>query len=252
MTTAKTAAGTVVRRAAAGALLLAAPACTDWAGHDLDMAAGNIPQLSTMRESVRPDPYEYLRLPAPGSVPVHSPNGDVPAPYTALQLDSLGAALANPLAGRMDEATLARGRLMYERNCSVCHGTQGRGDGPVVQQRKDAEGRSHARFPYAPPVVGAAAESRSDGYLYGVIAVGRGLMPPYGERISHTDRWALVNYVRQLQGRGSSPAPAQPSAAGATAPAPANTLEELPAATRDSAPPLNAPAPAAQPRAGTR
>jgi hypothetical protein len=38
-------------------------------------------------------------------------------------------------------------------------------------------------------------------------------MPPYGSRIPHLDRWAVVTYVRQLQGRsGASAAPAPPQA----------------------------------------
>jgi mono/diheme cytochrome c family protein len=39
----------------------------------------------------------------------------------------------------------------------------------------------------------------SDAYLYAMIRVGRGLMPEYGSRISHFDRWNVINYVRQLQ-----------------------------------------------------
>ena len=39
----------------------------------------------------------------------------------------------------------------------------------------------------------------SDQYIYAMIRVGRGLMPEYGSRITHFDRWHVVNYVRQLQ-----------------------------------------------------
>jgi len=42
--------------------------------------------------------------------------------------------------------------------------------------------------------------ARSDGYLYGMIRVGRALMPAYGHQIGHYDRWHIVNYVRTLQG----------------------------------------------------
>ena len=44
----------------------------------------------------------------------------------------------------------------------------------------------------------------SDGYIYGMIRVGRGLMPAYGYRVTHFDRWHIVNYVRQLQGPASA------------------------------------------------
>jgi hypothetical protein len=38
----------------------------------------------------------------------------------------------------------------------------------------------------------------SDGYIYGMIANGRGVMPSY-RRVQHEDRWYLVEYVRKLQ-----------------------------------------------------
>jgi hypothetical protein len=42
-------------------------------------------------------------------------------------------------------------------------------------------------------------KGRSDGYIFGMIRNGRGLMPPYN-RIEEMDRWDVVNYVRALQG----------------------------------------------------
>ncbi len=227
-----------LRRSALGAValgVLVLPACTDWAGHDLDTAAGKVPQLATMRGSVIPDPYEMPRLPAPGSVPSHSPVGDVPAPFTQAQLDSVAPTLTNPL--QATPAVLARGERMYAANCTVCHGAQGAGDGPVVQQARGADGKSYGRFPFAPTLVAGAAVSRSDGYLYAVIAEGRNFMPPYGDRMGHEDRWALVHYMRRLQGaRGASAAAATPAAPAATpapgtaAPAPTTATPETGAA----------------------
>jgi hypothetical protein len=46
---------------------------------------------------------------------------------------------------------------------------------------------------------GAQVAAYSDQYLYAMIRVGRGLMPEYGSRITHFDRWSIVNYVRELQ-----------------------------------------------------
>jgi mono/diheme cytochrome c family protein len=94
---------------------------------------------------------------------------------------------------------LARGREMYDRNCTSCHGVAGLGDGPVVMQ-------GGGPFPYATPLTTGLPTERSDGYIYAVIDVGRGLMPAYGTRIAHLDRWAIVSYVRQLQGQVSAPA----------------------------------------------
>lgn len=186
-------------------LLVGATGCTDWAGYDLDSFWGKIPVLSTLRHSVTYDPYEMPRLPAEHSVPVENPNGDVPAHFAQTQLDSVGAVLHSPFATTADAAVLARGAAVFEAQCSACHGPEGAGNGPVVGPGK---------FPFAPPINGAATAARSDGYIYGVIAVGRGLMPPYGEKIAHLDRWAVVAYVRQLERRAAPPA-------AAPAPAPA-------------------------------
>jgi mono/diheme cytochrome c family protein len=67
------------------------------------------------------------------------------------------------------------------------------------------------------PLATGGALLRSDGYIFGMITVGRGVMPPYGHQIPYYDRWHVVNYVRQLQGRVA--APATPDAAAAPAPA---------------------------------
>ena len=210
---------TASRSLAALLAALALAGCTDWAGYDLDVASGKVPQLANMRRSVIPDPYAMPRSPAEGTVPVSHPLGDIPGPYTSLQLDSAAATLTNPYTARTP-GVLERGRLQYETNCSVCHGPAGAGDGTVVKP-VTAGGKSHTRFPFAPPLASGAAVGRSDGYIYGVIDVGRGLMPPYGPRMTHADRWAVVTYVRQLQGAaGATPPPAVPQAPNATAPAP--------------------------------
>jgi mono/diheme cytochrome c family protein len=150
----------------------------------------------------------------------------------------VAAGLVNPLRGNAE--AVARGQLMFDRACSVCHGPAGAGDGQVVKKAVGRDGKEYARFPYAPAINGAATAGRSDGYIYGVIAVGRGMMPSYGERLTHADRWAVVEYVRELQRRGGAgPNAAVGPVGGAAAPAPA------PAA------PQNAPA-AAAPQPGTR
>ena len=54
-----------------------------------------------------------------------------------------------------------------------------------------------------PPAIGGAANPSAgytDGYIFGIIRNGRGLMPPYN-RIEEADRWDIVNYLRSLQGK---------------------------------------------------
>lgn len=192
-----------IRGAARAALVVAAlgttAGCTDWAGYDLDALWAKTPFLGMLHESVAFDPYEMPRLPAEHSIPLSTAMGDLPPRFSQTQLDSAAATLTNPFAGQASAEVMARGQAIYERQCSVCHGTMGAGDGTVVGPGK---------YPFAPPINGAATAGRSDGYVYGVVAVGRGLMPAYGWALAHDDRWAVVSYVRQLQQQGGAVAPA--------------------------------------------
>jgi hypothetical protein len=139
----------------------------------------------------------------------------------------------------------------------VCHGAQGAGNGPVVQQVKGAGGKTFGRFPAAPALNGALTASRSDGYIYAVIAAGRGLMPPYGERVPHLDRWAVVEYVRTLQAAsgaapqraGNAPPAAAVPPAAPGAPAPQGPPATVPPQTVTTTAPAAAPAPAPAPPA---
>jgi mono/diheme cytochrome c family protein len=205
--------------------------CTDAAGYDLDYILSRAPFIATMRGTVAYEAQMMPRPPAPGTVPVAAPGGAPPPPFTREQLDSAAATLVNDVPATPE--VLARGATVYNNQCSVCHGPQGEGNGPVV---------GVGRFPFGPPLSGAATAARSDGYIYAVIRVGRGLMPPYGERISHADRWAVVNYVRQLQG-GAAVVAAPPAA-----PAPGQPVAGAPGAE----PPAAAPAGAVPPAPGNR
>ena len=55
-------------------------------------------------------------------------------------------------------------------------------------------------YGFAPAINGAATQARSDGYIWGMLRNGRGLMANFN-RIPERERWDVVNYVRGLQGR---------------------------------------------------
>jgi len=131
------------------------------------------------------------------------------APLPAV-IDSM-ASLVNPVAA--DTRSLQNGHRYYQINCAVCHGDAGVGDGPASR--------------YGMPginIVSDITRARTDGYIWGMIRNGRGLMPNYN-RIAELDRWDVVNYVRALQ----SGAPGV--ATGAIA-APGVTGTALPGATQ--------------------
>jgi mono/diheme cytochrome c family protein len=48
-----------------------------------------------------------------------------------------------------------------------------------------------------------AAREYSDAKIFHVISAGQNIMPAYADRISETDRWAIVHYVRELQSKAA-------------------------------------------------
>jgi mono/diheme cytochrome c family protein len=168
-------------------------------------AMASIPVFSFMRNAPSFDPYEAPR-PAPyGSVAYATPAGESLGPLesTEAALNEFAGRIRNPLQPN-DTLALRAGKVMFDRNCAVCHGAAGKGDGPIIGPGK---------FPFAQDLTAAASVARSDGYVYAVIRAGRGLMPAYGPRMNHLERWATVMYVRQLQGgaaAAATPAPAAP------------------------------------------
>lgn len=178
--------GRSAKLALAFVLLASSAACTR-----IENAMATIPVFSFLRDAPFFDPYEAPR-PAPyGSVPFNTPAGESLGPLEATEtgLNEFAGRVSNPLAAN-DTVALRAGEVMFLRHCSVCHNADGKGNGPIVGPGK---------FPMGPNLTLPVTVGRSDGYIYAVIRAGRGLMPSYGPRMSHLERWAVVNYVRQLQ-----------------------------------------------------
>ena len=145
------------------------------------------PHVATW-ESWRPDSLGVRGAPQ-GSVPL---GGTAAAAWTVsyaptiAAIDSL-AGIENPIP--VTEASLAAGRMHFQINCAVCHGDNADGTGNATR----------FGFPGI-SLQNDMARSRTDGYIFGMMRNGRGLMPPYN-RIEERDRWDVVNYLRALQGR---------------------------------------------------
>jgi len=95
----------------------------------------------------------------------------------------------NPVAA--SESSLAAGRKIYTKTCAMCHGKTGDADGPAV-----IELNIHPAKLSDPQLA-----TQSDGALFWKITTGKKPMPAYGKRLSETDRWNLVNYIRTLSKR---------------------------------------------------
>jgi mono/diheme cytochrome c family protein len=99
------------------------------------------------------------------------------------------AAKKNPIAPTQD--SIAAGQKIYSKTCAMCHGKGGDADGPAV-----IELNIHPAKLSDPKLA-----NESDGSLFWKITTGKKPMPTYGKRLSETDRWNLVNYIRTLPKR---------------------------------------------------
>jgi mono/diheme cytochrome c family protein len=102
-------------------------------------------------------------------------------------------AVANKLPNPTDRVATDRGDTLYHTYCAVCHGNAGDPATSTVGPRIAAKS-----------LLTDQARAFSDGYLYSMVRYGRGIMPQYGDKVTRpADRWAIVNYVRKLQGQAA-------------------------------------------------
>lgn len=154
----------------------------------------NIELIQDMMDQPAIKPQDYLpgqpkvagsRMPPENTVPV----GYKPYPYHNDPVTA-AARLKNPFSGDMSPEIVNLGRVKYETYCAVCHGYEGKGDGPVAPKM--------ALKP--PPVVSEKVINQNDAAIYHIITDGQGVMASYAPQIhKENDRWAIVNYIRSLQ-----------------------------------------------------
>jgi len=97
------------------------------------------------------------------------------------------AFLRNPIPLSAD--SIARGRQLFQKNCAVCHGAEGRGDGvaaAALPQRPDDLSK------IAPPPI------FPDGVVTYRIINGVKMMPAFKATLSENEIWDLLNFIRSL------------------------------------------------------
>jgi mono/diheme cytochrome c family protein len=100
-----------------------------------------------------------------------------------------GRELQNPMHATAQ--VLDDGRWLYLTYCGVCHGDQGRGDGPIS-----------GKIPPPPSYTSERVLTFAPGRIFHVVTMGAGKMPSYAAQLNPKDRWKIVTYVRtSLQGQ---------------------------------------------------
>lgn len=106
--------------------------------------------------------------------------------HEAWEAPARAAKKKNPVAAT--EASLARGREIWIKECVSCHGEKARGDGPGVKDLEIKPGDLNEPHSVA----------HSDGDLFWKITEGRKPMPSFAENYSDEDRWNVINYLRKI------------------------------------------------------
>ncbi|WP_175013002.1 c-type cytochrome, partial [Burkholderia lata] len=112
---------------------------------------------------------------------------------------SLWLSPAMPTSFQRDPApfsvsTVMRGAHLYAQHCAACHGTDGRGEGPLA-----------ATLPHWPPTfTGTLLARRLDGELFWRVRHGTrdeqraSTMPGFAATLGPQDTWAVLDYLKAL------------------------------------------------------
>lgn len=153
------------------------------------------PWSQDMANQVSTKPQESVDPANPGMTPF--PKRSVPVPGTMTIVKDAAAAekLKNPVPA--DEKSVTKGGQLFAIYCVPCHGKAGKGDGYV--------GQKLVLTPY--DLSADQTKARSDGFIWGYITFGGAIMPIYGNDLTPTERWHVVNYIRNVVQKAQAAVP---------------------------------------------
>ena len=112
-----------------------------------------------------------MQQPVAGTVARNAPDEAVPQPAV------------------ITAAMLTRGQQRFGIDCVPCHGQSGDGRGMIVERG----------FPRPPSLFSDDLIKAKAQHFFDVITNGHGVMYSYADRVSPSDRWAIIAYIRALQ-----------------------------------------------------
>lgn len=121
-----------------------------------------------------------------------------------------GAELNNPY--EPTEAVLARAKVVYDKQCAICHGEKGLGDGKLIVREDGSDGA----YKSVPPKYSDRLVGMKDGEIFHSITYGKNLMGAHAAHVKADDRWKLVCYIKELGGLNKASAPAAAAPADST------------------------------------
>ena len=132
----------------------------------------------------------YTQRLVPGEMIYSMPKGSLPRyggeVYYSPQERDVAGARRNPVPATVESVN--RGAALFSIYCTPCHGASGKGDGLVATKFVPAADLTNPEL----------QRVRADGYWQSYLSAGGAVMPAYGEALSPTERWDVVNFLRTL------------------------------------------------------
>jgi len=132
------------------------------------------------------NPHHMNMRTPPANTVKRNEQGWLPYRITKDSLEYAAKTLKNPLDS--SAAILADGKVLFEMYCDHCHGPKGKGDGKVSD-----------KYAGVANLTGDALKNITEGHIFHVITMGKGLMWSHASQISPEDRWKIARYVKTLQ-----------------------------------------------------
>jgi mono/diheme cytochrome c family protein len=179
-----------------------------------DMAYSRAYETYSDVDTLKAQGINYNRLPVHGTVK----RGEL-APF-ALPADNAGDStnyvmskqLSNPLPA-MNEGQSKEAERLYLINCAICHGVALDGNGPLYNGGKGPFAAQPANL-----ATNAMYVNMPIGQMFYSVTYGKGQMGSYASQLSSTQRWMVVQYVKNQQGGNKPAADTTAAAGGAAAP----------------------------------
>jgi len=125
-------------------------------------------------------------------VPAPFPKRSVPVTGIPTKVKDRAASLdlKNPVP--VTEASIKKGRDLFQIICSACHGLSGKADSPVSEKIGAVD------------LTAEYIQNYPDGHIWGTITFGSAIMPAYGvpnseggsNDLTVDERWHVVNYLK--------------------------------------------------------
>ena len=135
---------------------------------------------------------------------LYPPEGSTPFTDESLELrpreptPAEALAMTSPFPYPSQTETLEHGKQIFIRNCSMCHGLEGRSDTFISVTFTSLDVTPPADFAIAPSITLTASDGTGDGLAFGVITNGLGNMPAFRNLLTYEERWTVIHYLRFL------------------------------------------------------